>query len=265
MATIHKDIKDFLTSWGLTQTEISLYLTGIQYGSQTTAEFARRSGIKRTTAQSALTSLVQKGMMAVHSQSGVSNYTATDPHHLERVFAEQIDEIKKQQLDFINLLPLFEDMTDRAAVATEVSQYQGFEGVKTAVDAALFCASRRWKIIAPERNFFSESDPDYAKYFIKVRTQRGIKAKSLWEPAFVTKRTFGAVDFEFRDPRILPKSLVGRFKTTIIIFDSSVLFISAATTLSAVLIRSDEIRETMEVFFDGLWLTAKQIPKNKVR
>jgi sugar-specific transcriptional regulator TrmB len=265
MTKIHKDINEFLTSWGLTPTEISLYVTGLQHGPQTTSEFAKRSGVKRTTAQSALSTMQQKGMVSRHAQSGVSRYIATDPQHLEWIFSEQIDNLKKQQFDFINLLPLFEDLTDSVTVVTEVSQYQGLEGVKTAVDTALFCVSRQWKIIAPERNFFSETDPDYADYFIKVRAQRGIRAQSLWEPDFVRKRKFYYHDFEFRDPRVLPKPLVGKFKVTIIIFDASVLFISSVNTLSAVLIKSEEIHDTMEVFFDGLWLQAKQIPKNKVK
>lgn len=265
MKRIHHELKDFLIAFGLTPTEVSLYTTALQFGSLTAGTLAKRAGIKRTTTQSALISLVEKGMMSVHVQSGTNYYTASDPSLIEHRFSEQIDDLKKQQLDFINLLPLFDTLTNKSALATEVAHYQGVSGVRTAVDTALFCASRRWKIIAPERNFFSEGNSDYADYFIKIRKQRGIKAQSLWEPAFTKNRKFDAVAFEFRNPRILPKKLVGKFKNTIIIFDSSVVFVSSAAESSAVLIKSSEIHQTMEVFFDGLWQASSNIPKRNIQ
>lgn len=265
MTAIHADIKASLQELGLTQTEVTLYVVSLEHGPQTTTELAKRSSIKRTTAQSALSTLIEKGIMAVHSQSGTSIYNAIDPNLIERRFTERIDDLKKQQLDFINLLPLFDDLKNQSVTTTEVSSFQGVTGVKTAVDAALFCASRQWKIIAPEKNFFSEGDKDYADYFIKIRKQRSIKAKSLWEPSFVARRTFDQAAFEIRDPRVLPKKFAGKFKNTIIIFDSSVVFISSVRELSAVLIRSKEINQTMEVFFDGLWEASSSIPKRNMK
>jgi sugar-specific transcriptional regulator TrmB len=265
MTQIHTEIKNFLMEQGLTQTEISLYVTSLQFGSETAAKLAKLSGVKRTTTHSALLNLVEKGMMGIHVQAGTSHYTATDPNLIERTFVEKMDILKKQQLDFINLLPLFEDMTKAQNISSEVSSYHGMAGVKTAVDSALYCVSRRWKIISPERNFFSDSDKDYADYFMKLRKQRGIKAQSLWEPAFVKKRTFDEVAFEFRNPKVLPEKLSGKFKATIIIFDSSVIFITSAIEMSAVLIKSQEIAGTMEVFFDGLWASSKAIPKRNIR
>lgn len=261
MKSIHDDIHDFLKDRGLTPTEITLYVTGLQFGRHTASELARRVGIKRTTVYSALTSLEQKGMMGVHTQSGTTYYTATEPSLIERKLIEEIDILKHQRLEFINLLPLFDDLQFQSATKTEVASYYGVSGVKTVVDAALYCASRSWKIIAPKHNFFSDYDVDYGDYFIRVRKQRGIRAKSLWEPSFIRNRTFDDTAFEFRNPRILPKQLEGKFKSTIIIFDNSVAFINSAEESSAVLIKSVEIRETMEVFFDGLWGSAQPVPK----
>lgn len=259
----HTEVSEFLTKQGFTRTEIFLYIAGLEAGPQTASELAKRSGIKRTTAQSAVTNLVEKGMMSRQVSAGASLYTTTDPALIERTFTERIDDLKKQHLDFINLLPLFDGLVSDSSSVTEVSSFHGKEGVKTAVDTALFCSGRRWKIIAPEKNLFSEGDKDYAEYFIRIRKQRGIKAQSLWEPGFIKGRTFDATAFEFRNPRILPKALVGRFKTTIILFDASTLFVNSADEMSAVLIRSADIHDTLEVFFDGLWTNAKKIPKRK--
>lgn len=265
MTHIHKDIATFLIDMGLTQTEVTLYVTGLQMGQATVAELSKHTGIKRTTAHSALSSLEQKGLVGIHTQTGTTTYVMKDPNLIEQGITEKIETLKTYRLDFINLLPLLTDLSAQGSGATEVSTYSGFAGVKTVVDTALYCASRRWKIISPERNFFSESSREYSDYFIRTRKLRGIKARSLWESSFVHKRTFDQTAFEFRDPRILPKSVEGKFKTTIIIFDGSIAFISSAGEQTAVLIKSSEIAATMEVFFDGLWESAKSIPKRLVR
>ncbi|MCA9356732.1 hypothetical protein H6784_03260 [Candidatus Nomurabacteria bacterium] len=264
MKKINGDIKSFLSQIGLTSTEITLYVTGLQFGSQTTAEIAKRAGIKRTTAHSALCSLEQKGLVGLHIQTGVNKYTMKDPNLIERSFVEKIDELKNKQLDFINLLPLFDKISTQNSIATEVFAYNGFDGVKTVIDTALYCASRKWKIISPTRNFFSESGKEYSDYFIKIRKQRGIRARSLWESSFLKKRTISQTAFEFREPRIIPKALEGKFSNTIIIFDNSVAFINSYDESSAVLIKSIEISNTMEVFFDGLWASSKLIPRRNI-
>lgn len=265
MATLHKEIRDFLAGLGLTPTETSLYATGLQFGPQTTAELAKRAGLKRTTAHSALLSLEQKGLAGLHTQTGTSYFHMKDPNLIEKGFAEKIESIQKQHLDFINLLPLFDSLSTQKTSTTEVACYYGEEGVHTVIDTALYCATKEWKIIAPERNFFSDGNKEYSDYFIRIRKQRGIKAKSLWEESFVKKRTFDITAFEFRNPRMLPKALEGKFKNMLIMFDTSVAFVGSANDGSAVLIRSAEIHNTMEVFFDGLWESARPIPKRNIK
>jgi sugar-specific transcriptional regulator TrmB len=264
MQPIHGEVRAFLKQIGLTETEISLYIVGLQCGPLSAAELAKRAGIKRTTTYSALASLEQKGFTGIHTQTGNTYYGMKDPNLIEKGLTEQITILKQQQLDFINLLPLLDSLSVENSVATTVASYRGVAGVKTVLDTALYCASRRWKIIAPERNFLSERNKELGEYFIKIRKQRGIKAQSLWESRFVKGRTFDEVAFEFRNPRILPSALEGRFKNMLIIFDTSVAFISSSKEASAVLIRSSEIHDTMEVFFDGLWENSRPIPKRNL-
>lgn len=258
-------MEEILKRLGFTDTEIKLYLTGLQLGSSTATELAKAAGIKRTTTHSALLSMEEKGLVGGHEQAGKKLYTMEAPQVLERRYVEAIDALKGEHLDFLNALPLFDAFTKTGAQPTEVSSFSGKEGVKSAVDAALYCSSRHWKIIAPKRNYFSEGGTEYGDYFIKIRRQRQIKARSLWERSFIKGRTFSETAFTFRDPRLIPKHLEGKFKSTLILFDESVLFINSAKEDTAVLIRSKEINDTMSVFFEGLWALSKPIPKSHHR
>ncbi len=123
------------------------------------------------------------------------------------------------------------------------------------VEEALYCKERKWDIIAPAENFFSEFDKTYAKYFLETRKRKGIISRSLWETA-ERGRSLSEIEKKERNPRLLPKVMRGKFKSVIIIFDDKVAIISSLRELSAILIQSKEIRDTMEALFEGLWITA---------
>jgi len=262
---MHQEIQTFLQTRGLTDTEIKLYIQSLVSDVSTAAQLAQQSGIKRTTVYSALVSLEQKGLMSVVHSGEIKKYEATKPELIENQLAQEIDTLQTQKNGFSEVLPLFARMMTEHSTSTSVQQYTGERGVRTAIVQALFCADRSWKIIAPTKNYFSQTDKAYADYFIKTRKQRNIAAQSLWEPAFVKSRKFSHSTIDSRNPRILAKEYEGKFASTIILFDQKVLFINSIHDLSAVVISSPEIYSTMELFFAGVWNVSKPVPKNKLK
>ncbi|NTW13782.1 MAG: hypothetical protein HGA31_01995, partial [Candidatus Moranbacteria bacterium] len=83
------------------------------------------------------------------------------------------------------------------------------------------------------------------------------RTRSLWEFT-PDRRALTVKELRDRDPRYLPEVMNGKFRSVIIIFDDKVAFVSSLNTLSAVLIHSDEIRQTMTALFDGLWTLSKK-------
>jgi len=262
---MHKDIQTFLSERGLTDTEVQLYVLGLGEKISTASDLAKKSGLKRTTVYSALASLEQKGLTGSVLQGSVRAYAMVDPSLLEQQLEEAIEDLQAQKQQFAEVLPLFEKLSGTGGVDTLAQQFQGEAGVRTAVDMALFCRSRQWKIISPAQNYFSQTDPEYAAYFIKTRKQRKISAQSLWEPAFVTKRKFSQSTLDTRNPRVLPRQYANKFQSVIILFDTKVLFVNSMNELSAVVIESPEISATIHVLFDGLWSHSNPIAKSRIR
>jgi len=125
------------------------------------------------------------------------------------------------------------------------------------VEEALYARQRHWDIIAPIDNFFSQFNREYAKYFITTRQTRQITARTLWEDK-TGGRNLSHEEIKARNPRYLPINMKVKFKTVIIIFDDKVAHITSTKEMSAVLIQSQEVSDTMRAMFDGLWEVSRE-------
>lgn len=246
-----------LHSFGLTDTECSLYLAGLGKPGATVSELITIVGINRTTAYHALNTLRQKGFATEAKLQGKLIYNMTKPHDLRAYLERRYATLETQRHQLKQLSPLFPSLETDVQIGTSVEKFEGIEGVKEAIDRALYCKGREWRIIAPKSNFFSQMEAEYATYFMKTRRERGIKAYSLWE-AYHTPSHLSLRDLLERRPRYLPKELAGRFTSVTILYDDKALFVSTAHNPRAVIVESAELTGTLRVMFDGLWSLAQK-------
>jgi sugar-specific transcriptional regulator TrmB len=251
-----EQINKILKNIGLTDTETSIYLAGLEYSSVGVNEIEKQTRIKRTTIYHALDTLMAKGLTAKKETPGKLEFIMTKPESIKRLIKNKISTLENQEKELEKVLPILNQRLVRTESKVRVSHFEGIEGVKLVVEEALYCRSRHWDIIAPAKNFFSEFDRNYADYFLNTRKARGLTARSLWEPKPITN-----TNFENRNPRLLPPAMHGKFKSVIILFDDKVAIISSLKELSAVLLQSQELHETMQAIFEGLWVGSSKYIK----
>jgi sugar-specific transcriptional regulator TrmB len=253
MLSIDDKITSFLKSLGLSETEQSLYLEGLSIPEASVSDLIRKTRTNRTTAYHALGTLQQKGMASETKVQGKLVYIMTTPENLGNVLNRQKASIEKQRQELLSLANLFPIFTIETQEHTYIEKFEGLEGVKNAIEKALYCRSGQWEIIAPKDNFFSQVEHSYARYFMETRKSHDIKARSLWEKGFKSSSKLSMEDIIMRKPRYLPPEFTGKFKSVIIIFDQKALFITSAAQQSAVIVESDEIIGTLRVLFDAIW------------
>lgn len=247
-----KEIISLLKKLNLSSTETALYLNGLRFHSVGVAKLVAISKIKRTTAYHALATLVEKGLAAESKQDGRLAYRMTPANELAKLLENRQEQIKSQLAELKVLMPRFPKPEESPEEVPEVINYYGIEGVHAAVDRALYAQSKQWRIMSPKENFFFQSSNEYIEYFKAKRRERGILAKSLWESS-VLEKTPTMQDLAERSPRIVPKGLEGKFKSTIIIYDDCMLVISSYGRQFATLIRSKETVQTFSLMFDAIW------------
>jgi sugar-specific transcriptional regulator TrmB len=253
MLRANSRINKFLTSLGLSDTERQLYLIGLDLTEATVSDLIRKTTINRTTAYHALGTLQQKGLATEVKVQGKLVYSMAEPQKLSTLLDRQKVEIDNQKLELESITHLFPLPSVGPTETTSVEKFEGLEGVKEAVEKALYSKERHWEIIAPRNNFFSQVDKSYADYFMDRRKSRGIHARTLWEKPLGPLPSLGLNDLLIRKPRYLPESFRNRFKSVIIIFDNKALFITSAEKEAAILVESEEITETLKVLFEALW------------
>jgi sugar-specific transcriptional regulator TrmB len=245
-----------LRTLGMTDTEIEIYRAGLAYDTVGANELAKQTGIKRPTVYHALETLLQKGLVAKSGTAASLRFSMADPATLSHLIDQRIGVLQKQK-DTLGTTIAALAQSARGKADFRVEHYEGIDGIKSVVEQALYCKTRKWDIIAPKKNFFSQSETAYAQYFMEARKRRGISARSLWE----TKLGGGtkASELAWRQPRLLPKVMHGTFTSVVILFDVKLAVISSHAAKSAVLITSKELRQTFGAMFEGLWSTSEPV------
>jgi sugar-specific transcriptional regulator TrmB len=243
---------------GLTPTEARIYLEGLTGTSHSLQELSRATRIKRPTLYHALHTLMEKGLVAEKKDVNKSFFTMADPRTLAGLLERQRDEIGERMETLTTLIPLLlKRVSSSRSEEISVVQYHGIQGMKTVVDIACFCKSHRWDIIAPYWNFLREYDPAYIRRYLRAKKSHHILSRTLWELTPKT-RTLSAEEIRERNPRTLPASMRGRFKSMIILFDDKVAIFSSYAKKTAILITSKEIHEMFRTMFDAIWEVSEQ-------
>ncbi len=253
------EIPRILADIGLTPTESSIYLAGLGQEALGPKEIAKKTGIKRPTVYHALDTLLEKGLVAEKKTGNRVVFAMCPPKHLKSYLERKRSALKERETELDAIIPLLDQQNSRGAKNRfSIVEYKGIEGVKTVMDIAFYCKSKRWDIIAPVNNFLREYDKGYADYYLKARSYNNIVSRSLWERD-PSRRKLTPAEIRIRNPRYMPDHMQGRFKSMIILFDDKVAIISPLETLSAALITSKEIHGMFSALFDGIWEASEKI------
>ncbi len=251
-------IEKTLIALGLTKTEASLYLAGLSHESVGVQQLAKETNIKRPTIYHSLHTLLAKGLVEELGRDGRLEFVMTPPDQLVRLVQKQKENLKHHEAELMKVIPILRQAKRSASEEISTVHYEGIEGIKTAVDIALYCKSREWDIIAPIKNFFSDFEKEYAEYYMNTRKQRGIVTRTLWEKGMRPGRRLTADEMRQRRPRIMPQSMQGKLKSVLIIFDNKVAIISSLEKLSATIITSQETHDMFKAVFEGLWEASEE-------
>src|ERR1700759_254275 len=108
MIVIEERVNDLLNSFGLTRTEQALYLRGLLTDNPTVTDLVESTGVNRTTAYHALSTLKRKGFVTEAKTQGKLVYQMTKPEDLSSYLdrRQATLEVQRQQLkEITNLFP----------------------------------------------------------------------------------------------------------------------------------------------------------------
>jgi sugar-specific transcriptional regulator TrmB len=118
-----EDIEGALLEFGLTHSEVRVYLANLRLGPARVEEIAKKGGVLRTTCYDILKALVAKGFAAYVIKAGVKYYNATEPRRLLGILEE-----RKRRLGVV--MESLEAMRASVPAKPNVEMFEGKEGLR---------------------------------------------------------------------------------------------------------------------------------------
>jgi sugar-specific transcriptional regulator TrmB len=247
-------IKDLL-ELGLSESEATIYLSMIA-GVTTARDLVKTTGFKRPTVYYCLGTLEKRGLISKNGLAGDKRFSVEPLERLSIIAGEKAAAAARLKEKIVATIPLLTAQRGPTNTKPAVAFFEGTEAVKTVVMDMLYCKDGQIKSVVPSDNFFWQVGEEFVEHFVSERRKRRIKTRNLWcapiEKGLVKEYYEGLSEI-----RILPSIMRDKFMTTVFLYDDKTLYVSSKKNSYCILITSKEHNETMQAWFEGLWLSSK--------
>jgi len=175
---IEKPIKNFLLDFGLTDKEITVYLSLLKTGPNTIMNLSRETGIKRSTTHNTVEELIKKGLVSQTNYGERRMVVAEDPKKLEFLMEQKQWEMKKLEDNLPEIVKSIYDAVPKAKdnVETSVKYYEGEKELRYVYDQILK-SSNIYTFVNVDK--IKDNFPEYIDIFSNaLKSKSGIE---MWE------------------------------------------------------------------------------------
>lgn len=245
-------LRPLLLKVGLTEREVSVYISLLAMKTGRVSAIARASKQSRSHAYLVLQSLEEKGLVSHIERGKILHFVAENPERLLRYVKDREESWKQTERLVEGALPYLKSLTSPMADRPRVTTLHGFDGMKQVYRDVLlqpgFCAFFNAKMMF--KTFGSNIVP---MLFGKEQRLRG---RELFVDNAGARRYLKEIpqDDEY-EVRLLPKKM--KFISEMVIFADSISLFAYDSELTIIKIENQNFADTFRTFFETLWAVAK--------
>lgn len=247
------DTRLLLSGLDLSEAEIDIYLAMLQ-GAATPREIVKATGRSRPTVYYALGSLERRGLLSKTGLPDERSYRVEPLDRLKRILQQKEDQLSDLQSQLVEFVRQHE-LRPQADRKPHISFYEGVSAVRNVIMESLYSHGRHIDSLVPSDNFFWQLGPGFVEQYVEMRHTLGITTRNLWGKG--VNQDILDQYYEKAQIRMLPQGMGDRFRTTIFLYDDSVLYISSLASGYALIVRSAEHIEMMRLMYEVLWEQGK--------
>jgi len=226
-----------LEELGLSENEITIYLTLLKIGRTTANTVAKISGMKRSTTYDNLQLLISRGIASTSLSDSVSYYVGVDPQKLIHILEDKVRRVR-------DIVPELEKLRKTVLTTGGVTYFEGKKGVLTVLNDVLDTAETHFYYIG-SRKMAKIPLKHYPDNFARRRveskiTLHGILAQEDEEDTFVSD-----VDGEAYSEIAYKKKLNGS-QAIMFAYKDKISFITNREDPVGVIIENKEIAHFMK-------------------
>ncbi len=252
MATkIDKPVKNFLIDFGLTDKEITVYLTLLKTGPNTIMNLARETGIKRSTTHNTVEELIKKGLVSQTNYGERRMVVAEDPKKLEFLMEQKRWDMKKLEDNMPDIVKAIYDTvpTAKENTSVEVKYYQGEKEVKYVYELSLK-STEVYSFVNLDKYY--EIFPGSENLFTKAFDMN--PARNVWDIALDSPLAREVTNSQKRyHKRFLPASKFFAGVDILVFEEHAALIQLEKDSISATLITSKLIAESLKALHQSMW------------
>lgn len=243
--------KSALIDLGLTDYEVTVYLTLLELGESLASKVAEKTRLNRTHTYDILESLITRGLVSYVIKNNRKYFKATHPNRLLESIKEKEKYLKQQEENIKQLIPQLLSLKQPTEEKTKVEIFHGKEGIKTVYNDILRKAKEYYVLGATGK--IAEIMQFYFPHHEKERIKKKIKLKLLFNESargkdLTSKR-------EYAEIRFLPQEYSSPIPT--IICNNKIVTLIWTEPL-AIIVENKEVAATYQKYFDLLWEISKE-------
>lgn len=238
------DIKLISDNFGLTETEVNIYLSLLELGEATASEIALKNSLNRTFTYDRIDKLLKKGLVSYYIKDDKKYFKPADPSQLISLLKEHQEEIlsklKKREQQVQELIPILQKFQKPKEKVPLVELYSTKKGIKTVLNIAL--RDKNEICLQGSINKFKQTMDYYYESWNKQRIEAKITTKVL---------TADFIQLDGAETDFL--SLEEKSNSTTFIFGSNVVIVLWSQFPVAIRMQSAELAKSMVKSFLTLW------------
>jgi len=225
--------EEVLQNFGLTESEIKLYLELLKIGEATATELAKHTNTNRTFTYDRLKKLQDSGFISYVIKDNKKYFKSAEPSQLLSFIKEKEEQIK-------SILPELEQLKRPHKGGPKVELFSSKKGIRTALN--LILREKKEVLIHGSISPFINTMESYFDIWNQRRIKEKIKAKIL---------TNENIEIPFAEVDLLSEE--EKSATTTFTFGNKIIIAMWSDIPVAILIENEEISKENASFFNSLW------------
>jgi predicted DNA-binding transcriptional regulator len=262
LSNSEKKKTEYARALGLTENELTFYLTLLKLGASAIQRVTKEMGIFRSSGYVLAEALIKKGLISQQQKKQGKILIPEPPKILSRLLEKKEREIEKVKKEMVDDLPALIATFEKSQKDPVIKVYEGIEGLKIVHEDIL--ETRQTMYCYPRLDTAVQVLPvEFQLDFVHRRVQKGIKAVGItlktpvsclvMEKSDKMNKESGFDPNSLRELRVLPDYLQEQISGEKIIYGNKVAYLTYERKIMAVVIEHPEIVEVEKKHFDILW------------
>ena len=244
-----------LAALDLTEAETEVYLAMLG-GALAARDIIAVTGRSRPTVYYALSSLERRGLLSKTGLDHGSKLRLEPLKRLQTIVTQKQHQLEKTKADLEQFVGQFQ-MSPAGDHKPQVAFYEGVDAVKNVIMESAYCHGRSIDTLVPTTNFFWQLGEEFVGRYVKLRHDLGVSTRNLWGVPIDPKII--AALYDKSQIRMMPGGLGDNFRSTVFMYDGSVLYISSLASGYALLVKSAEHYQMMQALYNVIWTSSKPL------